>query len=184
MEVKRAQVHGQKWVPMTCERCGAYYSCLAEAWGFADTGFLGLTGIVPSDDMMAGAADADMRGKMKEIASHVPCPKCAHYGEEFVDRKRRSAAKAGAWAGFLAAAATAILLAVAVWSTAPAWILFPILALAWVASRFAANYAMNQVDPNRDLAANTTQIRKALAAGKLRIDNPPAKYTTPRTPQA
>lgn len=180
MEIKRAYIQQQeKWVPMSCDRCGTLYSCKAEAWGYADTGLLGLAGIVPSDDTMRELARVDLNAKMRQTALRVPCPKCACYNEAWVERAQARAGRVAGWLAFVAALVLILAPMIVFWPKAPSWSLFIIAGVAWAVSRLAAQAAKGRVDPNRSPEANRRLVAQALTRGVLRID-PPA----PESPQA
>jgi hypothetical protein len=170
MEVKRAHVHGSGWVEMECDHCSTRYSCLQDQWGFSDTGWLGLAGIVPSDETMKEAAQYDLRATMKRSASRVPCPKCGKYGHAFVEAIQQRAAKLVWWLTFFGSAAAILGVFLVLWNNAPAWIFLLILAAAWVIAKVASNLAGQQVDPNRNLTANKQRALNGISKGIVRID--------------
>ncbi len=169
MEVKRAHVHNTGWVEMECDRCSTRYSCLLDEWGHADTGFLGLAGIVPSDETMKEAAQYDLRATMKRSASRVPCPKCGAYGAAYVEALQLKTSRVVWWLAFLVAAAALIGINVAVWPDAPAWTVFIHIAAAWIAARIAGNMAAGKVDPNQDLEKNRKRALQGVAKGIVKV---------------
>ena len=171
MEVKRAHTHAKGWVEMECERCSTRYSCLLDEWGHADTGFLGLLGIVPSDDTMREAAQHELNANMRRSASRVPCPKCGVYGSAFVAAMQARAFRTVWWLAFIASTALYLGLVIAVWREAPSWTIFVILAAGWVSARIAANAAVMKADPNQNLDANRKRAQQAITKGIVKVES-------------
>ncbi len=170
MEIKRAQVHAKAWIPMECDHCKVRYAFQADAWGFSDTGFLGITGFLPSDETMKMMAQEDLRDKMRTAALRIPCPGCGAYAEAWVEAAKARSAKLARWPAFMGSALLLFWLAAMLLPQAPAWTVLFIVAGSWFLGGWIGSLAAARTEPNRDPAANLRIARLGIQQGTVRVE--------------